>query len=242
MHMSSRTTGVIAKLAVAALALAALGACGQRETLLTVNASATTRSAPDLAVVTLGVVARGDTARAAQQAQTVKMNAVMEAARAAGVAEADVQTVGYGLEPIYVYPRNAAPRVTGYMSRNMIAVRLRDLSAVSGLIDATVAQGANELHGIQFTYQDEESSREAARAQALETARTRADRYATAAGMRVVGVDSITEPGGAIPPDRRRDGYAPPPLAVSLEQNAGAAIRPGELDNPASVTVVYVLR
>src|SRR5688500_2262921 len=118
------------KLAAVSLVLVTLGACG-RETLLTVNASATTRSAPDLAVVTLGVLARGDTAQAAQQAQTAKMSAVMAAARAAGVADNDVQTVGYALEPQYAYPRNAAPRVTGYVSRNTIAVRLRDLNAVS---------------------------------------------------------------------------------------------------------------
>lgn len=229
------------RFAAVAVALAALGACG-RETLLTINASATTRTAPDLAIVTLGVLARGATAQAAQQAQSEHMSAVMAAARAAGVVEADVQTVGYAIEPQYAYPRNAAPRITGYVSRNTVTVRVGDLSNVSRLIDATVAEGANELQGIQFTYQDEEASREAARAQALETARTRADRYAEAAGMRVVGVDSITEPGGALPPERRRDGFLSAPRAVSVEQSADAAIRPGELDNPASVTVVYVLR
>lgn len=232
---------VFSKFVVAALALAALGGCG-RETLLSVNASSTTRSAPDLAVVTLGVVARGATAQAAQQAQSERMSAVMVATRAAGVEDSEVQTVGYSIEPQYTYPRNAAPRVTGYVSRNIVTVRMRDLSAVSRLIDATVAEGANELNGIQFTYQDEEASREAARAQAVETARARAERYATAAGMRVVGIDSITEPGGAIPPERRRDGFIPAPMAVSLEQSANLAIRPGELDNPASVTVVFLLR
>jgi uncharacterized protein YggE len=229
------------KLAAVSLVLVTLGACG-RETLLTVNASATTRSAPDLAVVTLGVLARGDTAQAAQQAQTAKMSAVMAAARAAGVADNDVQTVGYALEPQYAYPRNAAPRVTGYVSRNTIAVRLRDLNAVSGLIDATVAQGANELQGIQFTYLDEEASRETARAQAVERARTRATAYAEAAGMRVVGIDSITEPGGALAPERRRDGFAMSARTVAAEQQADLSINPGELDNEASVTVVFALR
>jgi uncharacterized protein len=236
-------TLAFSKLAVAVLALAALGGCG-RETLLSVNASSTTRSAPDLAIVTLGVLARGATAQAAQQAQSERMSAVMVATRAAGVEDNEVQTVGYSIEPQYAYPRNAAPRVTGYVSRNIVTVRLRDLSAVSRLIDATVAEGANELNGIQFTYQDEEASREAARAQAVETARTRAERYAASAGMRVVGIDSITEPGGAIPPERRRDGFfAPPPIAVAVEQAGNAAaIHPGELDNPASVTVVFLLR
>lgn len=224
-------------------AMLALGACGQRQTLLTVHATATTRTAPDLAIVTLGVLARGANAQAAQQAQTARMSAVVEAARAAGVEEAEVQTVGYSLEPQYAYARGQAPRITGYISRNTVSVRVRNLEAVSGLIDATVAEGANELHGIQFTFADDEASREAARAQALETARRRAETYAEAAGMRVVRMDSITEPGAPVPPwSGARDGYA---MRVSNEasaQSAGGAIAPGQLDNQASVTVVFELR
>jgi len=228
--------------ALVLLAVVALGACQQRETVLTVHASATTRTAPDLAIVTLGVLARGATAGAAQQAQAARMNAVMEAARAAGVAEGDVQTVGYSLEPQYAYPRNAAPRVTGYISRNIIAIRVQNLNAVSGLIDATVAEGANELHGIQFTFQDTEASQDAARAQAVETARARAEAYATAAGLKVDRILAITEPGAtATPWDARYDGYAMARASMEQAQNA-APIAPGELDSQSSVTVVFALR
>ncbi|MBC7767955.1 MAG: SIMPL domain-containing protein [Phycisphaerales bacterium] len=227
--------------AAVALALAALSACNANETLLTVHASATTRTAPDLAIVSLGVSARGDTARAAQAAQSTRMAAVMEAARTAGVEERDVQTIGFSLDPQYTYPRGGSPRVSGYVSRNVVAIRVRDLSRVSSLIDATVAEGANELQGIQFTFQDEEASRNAARAQALQTARTRADAYAAAAEMRVTRVLSITEPGGAAPPiGYMRDGAA---RMVATEQAAaGNQISPGELDAQSSVTVVYALR
>ena len=229
-----------AGIAAGMLALAMLGGCDRHETLLTVHASATTRTAPDLAIVTLGVVARGDSARAAQEAQNVRMNAVMEAARAAGVEANDVQTVGFSLEPQYIYPRGGPPRIAGYLSRNTIALRVRDLTAVSSLIDATVAEGANELQGIQFTFQDTEGSLDAARARAVETARARAEAYATAAEMRVARVVSITEPGGVVPP------WEPPPFGsrnVSTEQAAtGSRISPGELDNQTSVTVVFELR
>ncbi|QGZ96396.1 SIMPL domain-containing protein [Terricaulis silvestris] len=229
------------KFAVALLALLALAACGQN-TLLTVHASATTRTAPDLAIVTLGVSARGDTARAAQQAQNTRMETVLAAARAAGVEEQDVQTVGFSLEPQYAYPRNAAPRITGYVSRNIVSLRLRNLNAVSGLIDATVAEGANELQGIQFTFQNEEASRNAARAEALQTARARADTYAEVANMRVVRMLAITEPGGVAPPlDAFRRGLLSAPVAV--EQSAdGAQIRPGELEAQSAVSVVFELR
>jgi uncharacterized protein len=221
------------------LATLVLTACQRSETLLAVNASATTRTTPDLAIVTLGVVARGATAREAQQAQATRMDAVMAAVRSAGVEDAEVQTVGYGLDPVYAYPRGGAPRITGYQSRNVVAVRVRNLSAISALIDATVADGANELQGIQFTFQDEEASLDAARAQAVQTARTRAERYAEAAGMRVARLVSIVEPGANLPPEFRRDGgYA---LASEQAQNA-APINPGALDNRTSVTVVFELR
>ena len=225
--------------ALVLLAAFALAACQRSETLLAVNASATTRTAPDLAIVTLGVVARGGTAREAQQAQATRMNAVMAAVRSAGVEDAEVQTVGYGLDPVYAYPRGAAPRITGYQSRNVVAIRVRNLSAISDLIDATVADGANELQGIQFTFQDEEASLDAARAQAIQTARARADRYAEAADMQVAGIVSIVEPGANLPPAFRRDsGYA----MTEQAQNASAPINPGQMDNRTSVTVVFELR
>jgi uncharacterized protein YggE len=228
--------------AAALLVLGALGACGRSEALLAVNASATTRTTPDLAIITLGVLARGASARAAQEAQNTQMSAVLAAARAAGAQDDDIQTVGFSLEPQYAYTRGQAARITGYASRNTVSIRIRDLNAVSGLIDATVAQGANELQGIQFTFQDDEASRDAARAQALQTARQRAESYAEAADMRVAGIRSIIEPGSVLPPDRRRDGYALGGVAVEQAATNVASINPGQLDNQASVTVVFELR
>ncbi len=226
----------------ALFAVAMLSACGRQETLLTVHASAATRTTPDLAIVSLGVVARGATAQAAQAAQGARMEAVMAATRAAGVEDSDVQTVGYSLDPQYTYPRNAPARITGYLSRNIVSIRVKDLSAVSSLIDATVAEGANELQGIQFTFQDEEGSRDASRAQAIVAARARADAYAAAADMEVGRVVFITEPGAAVSPwEYARDGYVNARNAA-VEQSAGAAISPGQVENQSSITVVYELR
>jgi len=230
------------QLTAALFALAALAACGD-PTLLTVHASSTTRATPDLAIVTLGVSARGATAQAAQTAQSTRMNAVLAAARAAGVEERDVQTVGFSIEPQYSYPRNESPRVTGYISRNTVSIRMRDLSNVSSLIDATVAQGANDLQGIQFTFENEEGSRDAARAEAMQTARVRADAYAEAAGMRVARVLSIIEPGGegATAPyaNRYNVGRA---YEVSARDAAQSAVMPGQLDAQSAITVVFELR
>lgn len=231
----------VAALVLALGAVTALGACGQRETLLSVYATANERTTPDLAIVTLGVVARGATANAAQEAQAARMNAVMQAVRAAGVAETEVQTVNYSLEPQYTYARNAPARISGYLSRNSVAIRVSNLQAVSGLIDATVADGANELQGIQYTFADTEAAHDASRASAVETARRRATTYAEAAGMRVGRIVAITEPGAAAPPfpvpvDGRYGG------ALAREQSAAnAPLSPGQNDTRSSVTVIFAL-
>lgn len=229
-----------------AATLLALGAasCGQQHpTLLAVHATGATRTAPDIAIVTLGVVARGDTARAAQEAQATRMEAVMQAVTAAGVTAEEVQTVGYALDPIYAYPRNAPPRVTGYQSRNIVSIRVRDLNAVSGLIDATIADGANELQGIQFDFDDREASRNAARAEAVATARARANAYAEAAEMRVRRIVSISEEGAAPLPiaDGAGGGYGYARNALATEAQSVAPIRPGQLESASSVTVVFEL-
>jgi uncharacterized protein YggE len=231
----------VATLALLTFVSLALVACGKSETLLTVHANATTRTAPDLAIVTLGVVARGASASAAQQAQSARMSAIMTATRAAGVEDSDVQTVGFSLDPQYVYRRGESTRIGGYISRNTISIRVRDLSKVSTLIDAAVADGANELQGIQFTFIDEEASRDAARAKAVETARSRAAAYAEAAGMRVRRIVSITEPGGA-PAPWVGDGAGYGDAFARAAAVQSASISPGQLDNRSSVTVVFELR
>jgi uncharacterized protein len=245
----ARTSMQTLATAAAIAAATAVAGCGDRgetawgpkggEALLTVYASATTRSAPDLAIVTLGVIARGPSGKAATDAQAQRMTAVLAAVKAAGVEEKDVQTVQVALEPQYVYPQNASPRISGYESRNTVAIRVKKLDAVSGLIDAVVADGANQLQGVQFTYQDGESALDAARAKAVETARARASAYAKAAGMKVDRIVSITEPGGAPPPAPYG---APIATRAAAAEQAATPISPGEQDNASSVTVVFALR
>lgn len=236
--MNKLSVGRGARAAALALAMLGLASCGSPKTMLTVNASAITRDAPNLAVVTLGVVARGATAREAQSAQSQRMQSVLQAARTAGAEDKDVQTVGFSLEPQFTYVKGQPSRISSYISRNMVAVRIAKLEAISTLIDATVAQGANELQGIQYTIQDGESARDAARTQALETARARGEAYAKAAKMKILRIRSITEPGGAFTPwDYRRDGYG-----SAVEQAAAAPVNPGRLDNRAEVTVVFELQ
>jgi uncharacterized protein len=227
-------------------ALTAIAGCmgpprHSNETLVTVQATETTRTSPDLAIISLGVVTRGATAREANEAQATRMSQVMAAVKAAGLEEKDVQTANISLTPQYTYPRNGPPRISGYEGRNMVTIRVRKLDAIGGLLDAVVADGANELSGINYTFENPETARNEARKKAVETALARAEAYASAANLKVRKVVSITEEGAPQP----QPGLPYATVARTSDAAAEQSATPtsaGEIESSASVIVVVALK
>ncbi|MES1201424.1 MAG: SIMPL domain-containing protein [Pseudomonadota bacterium] len=207
-------------------------------TLLSVNAEGKVTAAPDMGVISLGVVTDGDTAAAAMAANSQRMNALMAALRRAGIAERDVQTSNLSVNPQYQYVENQPPHLTGYQANNQVTVKVRNLARMGNVVDAAVAAGGNTVNGISFTFQDVDAQIDRARTDAITEARHRADLYAHALGMQVARVISVSEGGG----------YSPPmPMPVMMMARAEAApapppVAPGEVDTTASVSVVFELR
>jgi uncharacterized protein len=239
--MDTGARRVSAFLALAALA-AGLGACVAepvRGPLVTVTASAEARTVPDLATVNTGVVSRGATARAAQDAQAQRMTAVMTAVKALGVADADVQTSQIGLSPLVDWS-DGRQRITGYESTNMVSIRVKDMARISDVVDAVVADGGNRLDGIAFSMDDSASAEQSAYADAVRKARQRADAYAAGAGLKVHRVISISEGTGSGPVP-----VGMPMAEQRVAMDAAAASTPvsaGQISTGATVTAVFELR
>jgi hypothetical protein len=205
-------------------------------TLLSVTAEGEAAGAPDLANINLGVVAEGQSAQAAMQANAQRMTRLIQSLRRAGVAERDVQTANVSVNPQYVYGEGEAPRISGYQATNNVNVRVRNLDNLGRTMDAAVAAGGNTVNGVTFEFADPEPKLNQARTQAMQRARARADLYARAAGMSVHRIVSITE------------GAAPPPpmpmmaMARMAQESAPTPVAPGEVKTTATVTVVFELR
>ena len=88
------------------------------------------------------------------------------------------------------------------MSRSSFAT-----SATAGtILDALVAEGANQINGPSLTIDKPEAAYDEARTKALAAGRARADLYARSLGMRVVRLLSVSESGGfSRPPMPMRD-------------------------------------
>ncbi len=207
-------------------------------TTLSLSAESNVKQAPDLATVSAGVVTIQRTARAAMEENAKRMTAVFAAIRAAGVAERDMQTSGVTLAAQYDYQPNQRPRITGYQATNTVTIRMRDLNAVGPVLDALVAQGANQINGPTFGLENPDAALDNARTEAMTKAMRRAELYAKAAGLRVSRVVSITESGG----------YSPPQPIMMMARAAAAdggvpetQVAPGEVTLNASVSVVFEL-
>ncbi|MGE4367362.1 SIMPL domain-containing protein, partial [Thermomonas sp.] len=72
-------------------------------TLLSVSASAEASRTPDIATLSTGVVTQASDANAAMRDNAQRMDRVLAALRAAGIAERDIQTSGINLNPQYKY-------------------------------------------------------------------------------------------------------------------------------------------
>jgi uncharacterized protein YggE len=198
---------------------------------IVVTGDASAEAAPDRASFTAGVQAEARGARDAFAAASIAMTQVLAALEAAGVAKADLQTSELSVDPVWDDGDGGQrqPQVRGYMASNLVTVRARDLAALGALIDAASEAGANRFMGLSFGLADPAAQEAEARAAAVAEARARAEQLASAAGVRLGPVLSITEQGGGgpMPMFARADAMPAPPVA------------PGSVGVTVSVEVVY---
>ena len=167
---SPRNVGLVAG-TVALLGAAAIGAIGSRgavaqdatptaSTPATVSVSGTgiVTIEPDTASVVVGVNIIEATLSEAQAKATTQMMAVIEALKAAGIDEKDIQTVNYSVNIIQDYDQNGNPAtIRGFQVSNQVNVTVRNLDKLGSILDTVVAQGANAIYGVTF-YRDDPSS------------------------------------------------------------------------------------
>ena len=205
-------------------------------TLLSVSATAEATRVPDIATISTGVVTQAADANAAMRANAAQMDKVMKAIRAAGIAERDIQTSGINLNPQYKYADNQPPTITGYQASNTVNVKVRDLSKLGQVLDAFVANGANQLNGPNFEVDKPDEAYDEARLAALKKAQTRARTYASALGLNVRRIVSISEGGASLP--------RPMPMMRAMAADGFAketSVSPGEASLSVSIDVVFEL-
>jgi uncharacterized protein len=234
---------MIRRIMVAAALLAAVPATAQPAeerpisgTRLDVVANGEVTRVPDIVHINAGVVTQAASATDAIRQNAARMEAVRAALRQAGIADRDIQTSSINLNPNYRYAENQPPVLIGYQATNQVNVKFRDIANSGRILDALVAEGANQINGPMLAIDRPEAALDEARTQALTNARARAELYARSLNMRVARVLAISETGAV---------YAPPrPMMARgmVAQDASTEIVPGEQTLSVSLTVSFELQ
>lgn len=219
----------------ASLALALPAFAQTAPATITVTGEGRVEAVPDMATVMLGVTTDAATAREALDANNALLQATLTGLKSAGIEDRDVQTSGLSLGPRYDYSSsNGSGQIAGFTASNTVTVRVRAMDSLGEVLDAVVSDGANTLNGITFGMQNPEPLLDEARKQAVSDARDKAGLYATAAGVTIGPVVSISEQSGYMPP-------VPMAMDAGFAKAESVPVMGGEVALTANVTIVYEL-
>jgi len=208
------------------------GVPGMRQ--VTVVGHGEVKGTPDTATVQIGVETEAATAKDALAQNTTQAQAIQAQLVKLGVAEKDIQTSNFSINPTY---GNDNRQVTGYHVSNMVTVKIRDLAKSGTLLDQVVQAGANSIYGVSFSVEDPQALLDKAREQAVQNAKARATQLASAGGAGVGDVLVISENVAAQP--------IPMPMAAARAEDAQSSavpVQPGEQSFSVDVQVTFGLK
>lgn len=251
MNKKTLSIGVVLILATAALGVAvrAASAKGMLATspqststepaprTITVFGSGKVLLTPDIAYIQIGVRTEDKDAAEAVAGNTSQSQKVIDAIKAAGIENKDIQTTNFSIFPQQQYDSQGKP--TGeitYVVENTVYVTVRKIAGIGDLLNETVKAGANTINSIQFDVSDKTKALSEARKAAVADAKTQAEELATAAGVKIVEVQSINS----------TDNYPVTATAKFLNRagaldSASVPVSAGQLTLEVNVSVVYVI-
>lgn len=120
-----------------------------------------------------------------------------------------------------------------YNATNNVEVTIRNLEGAGRVLSAATAAGADQLFGIRFELEDPSALQGEARQKAVADARSRAERLAQLAGVKLGPAVSITELDGG--------GGGPIMPMASMARMSSVPVESGELTVTSTVQIVYAL-
>lgn len=206
---------------------------------------------PDVARVSFTVQNSANTVSEAQVATTKQANSAIEYVKGQGVDEKDIKTLSYNISPQYSYPapcspfgsacpayEDRTPKIIGYQVLQTIQVTMRDLTKVGELLAGLGKLEMRSVDGPAFALDDSTAGYNAARADAIDKAKTQAKLLASQLGVRLGKIVNFSESSGR---------YTYPTMyGVGAEMSSTKAAVPdvpaGENTYNASVSITYEIR
>lgn len=195
---------------------------------------------PDVARISFTIERSSATVANAQAAATKQANAALAFVKGQNIAEKDVKTLSYTISPQYASvrcPKNTSvcppPKIVGYQVSETFQVTVRTLSKVGAFLAGLGNLDVQNVGGPAFALDDETAGYNAARADAINKAKSQATLLAKQLGVSLGKIVNFSESSGAAYPM-----YSMMDAKMSSAPNIPA----GENNYTASVSITYEIR
>jgi uncharacterized protein YggE len=196
---------------------------------------------PDIAYVSAGVSVTAKTAKEAQAGAAKKYDAVRKVLTGTyGLADKDLKTIQYSVQPQYRYSDKEGQVLTGYTAVHDIQVSYRSIDKTGDLIDSLAAAGANRINNIRFGTEKEGDYEQKALQKAVAAAKVKAQTLAQASGRTLGAVVSITENGAQVVQPTVLTEQAK--LMSTADAASNSVVDAGQVDVTSEITVVFSLQ
>jgi uncharacterized protein YggE len=222
---------------------------------ISVSGTGNAFAVPNIATVDFDITAEAAQVPDAQTQVTNQTNAVLAWLKGQNVADTDVKTTNYSIEPQYEYknqaivcpvvsggtttycPPNQIQVLTGYNVTDSLEVTIRDTSKAGAILAGLGSQKVNNLSGLNFSVDNPNSVEAQARAMAIDDAKSKAQVLSGQLGVRLGRIVSFSE-GNSGPI------YEPMMLSASAATANGSSapvpqIPAGQNKVTSNVTITY---
>jgi uncharacterized protein YggE len=152
------------------------------------------KAKPDIALVSLAVrTAKEADAATAVSKNSEAINKITAMLKSKDIAEKDIKSTSFNVNPVYSYPTNEAAKVEGYEAYQELQVKIRDLNKIGQVIADSSKLGANQIGNISFTIDDPENLKAQAREKAVAAAKEKAKQMQTIAGIKLGRLINVYE-------------------------------------------------
>ena len=197
---------------------------------------------PSQATVSLGVTATSNSSDQAKASANNVVNKVTSDLKALGIDGNKIKTTNFSVTPNgpgsiqpLIAPLNSGTGAYGYTANATIEIDTPTVDLANKAIDVASKDGANQLGGVNFTFDDATKNKlmQQAQAKAIADAKQKAQSLADAAGIKLGRIINISEDdnGGPIMFAANAKGAAPAPDQTQLN--------PGENTVSATVTLTF---
>ena len=162
---------------------------------ITVQATGTADVVPDAVRLSLSVSVMADTSETALSRVAISADAVRAALLKAGIDDADIATQTLAVNPEYTYTDAEGQKLIGYRATQVFDVLVRDAENAGPVVDAVVRAGGDAVAVNSTTpvVDDATDGATAARQDAVEKARAKAEEYAKLLGVELGDLVFLTE-------------------------------------------------